>query len=210
MAGGSSWVALGGAVGEHATTAAARSDDLTIRGIGGSGLNVMEEDKHGQGPPPSLPFVGRDLAAFRAACPQGPLLGVDPGEKRIGLAVCDPTRLIASPLETLHRRKFAEDSAALWAAAEKRGCLGLVLGLPLEMGGREGPAAQSAKAFARNLSRQKALPILLWDERLSTAAVTRVMIEADITRAKRAREVDKLAAAYMLQGAVDALRSLSV
>ena len=160
-------------------------------------------------PSPSEGFVTKDLAAFASAISaRGALLGVDPGEKRIGLAVCDPTRLIASPLETLQRRKFAEDSALLWAAAEKRGCVGLVIGLPLEMDGREGPSAQSAKAFARNLSQQKPLPILMWDERLTTAAVTRAMIEADMTRAKRAREVDKLAAAYMLQGAVDALRSL--
>jgi putative Holliday junction resolvase len=107
---------------------------------------------------------------------------------------------------TIARTRFADDAAKLWAAFDGRACKGLVIGLPLGMDGREGPAAQSARAFARNLGKLRPVPILMWDERLTTAAVTRAMIEADITRAKRARDVDKLAAAYMLQGALDALK----
>jgi len=168
---------------------------------------VSPPDTPSPPPTPSEGLVTRTLAAFRAAAgEQGALLGIDPGSKRIGLAIADPTRLIASPIETLARTRFAEDAARIWEVFDGRRGTGLVIGFPLEMDGREGPAAQSAKAFARNLSRQRPVPILLWDERLTTAAVTRAMIEADMTRAKRAREVDKLAAAYMLQGALDALR----
>jgi putative holliday junction resolvase len=166
---------------------------------------VSTSDNHAPDAPPS-----RDLAAFLIACPTGALLGVDPGEKRIGLAVSDPTRLIASPLETITRQRFTNDAATLWGAFDHRRCAGLVIGLPLDMDGREGPAAQSARAFARNLTKLRPVPILLWDERLTTAAVTRAMIDADMTRAKRAKEVDKLAAAYMLQGALDAMQERKV
>lgn len=161
-------------------------------------------------PPPSEGNVTQSLRAFRAAVgAAGAVLGVDPGAKRIGLAVCDQNRLIASPLETISRSRFADDALRLWTAFDSRACVGVVIGLPLDMSGREGPAAQSARAFARNLSRLRPAPMLLWDERLSTAAVVRAMIDADVTRAKRAREVDRLAAAYMLQGAMDALRTLA-
>ncbi len=170
---------------------------------------MAEPPNHSPSAPPSPPLVTRDLGAFLEAATKGALLGVDPGEKRIGLAVSDATRLIASPLETIARTRFADDAARLWTAYDGRACTGLVIGLPLGMDGREGPAAQSAKAFARNLGKLRTTPILFWDERLTTAAVTRAMIEADMSRAKRAREVDKLAAAYMLQGALDAMRERS-
>ena len=152
-----------------------------------------------------LPIL--DLAHFAAALPpQGALIGVDPGEKRIGVAACDGGRLIASAVDTIARSKFAADAAAIFKHYDARKCVGLVIGLPLNMDGSSGPAAQAARAFARNLLAQRDAPLLLWDERLSTAAVTRTLIEADASRRRRADVVDKLAAAYMLQGAVDALQ----
>lgn len=155
-------------------------------------------------------MIFADLAAFHAALPAaGPLLGIDPGEKRIGVAACDPGRRIASPIDTIHRTKFQADAQRLFAAFDARGAVGLVIGLPLNMDGGAGPAAQSARALARNLAALRQTPILLWDERLSTAAVTRAMIADDLSRAKRAKTVDKLAAAYVLQGVLDALTRLA-
>jgi putative Holliday junction resolvase len=148
-----------------------------------------------------------DLAAFTVALPaRGALVGVDPGSKRIGVAVCDPDRIIASPVEQIARTRFSDDAARLFAIADSRSAVGVVIGLPLNMDGSSGPAAQSARAFARNLAGVRDLPILLWDERLSTAAVTRTMIGADASRARRGEVVDKVAAAYMLQGALDRLK----
>ncbi|MGE3142875.1 MAG: Holliday junction resolvase RuvX [Hyphomonadaceae bacterium] len=149
-----------------------------------------------------------DLSTFAAALPaSGPLLGVDPGSKRIGVAVSDPSRLIASSLETITRGKFAETAQRLFALYDSRACAGLVIGLPLNMDGAPGPAAQAAGAFARNLLALRPVPLLLWDERLTTAAVTRTLIAADASRRRRGEVIDKLAAAYMLQGALDALRA---
>lgn len=154
----------------------------------------------------ALPLL--DLPAFRAALPPGgALVGVDPGAKRVGLAVSDATRLIASPAEQITRGKFTADAAKLFALYDSRRCAGLVVGLPLNMDGSSGPAAQSARAFAANLIGVRDVPLLLWDERLTTAAVTRTLIEADASRARRGDLVDKLAASYMLQGALDALRA---
>ncbi len=148
-----------------------------------------------------------DLTAFAPALPPaGALLGVDPGEKRIGIAVSDTTRLIASSLDIVTRSRFAADAQALFKFYHARQCVGMVVGLPLNMDGSAGPAAQSARAFARNLLGVSDVPLLLWDERLSTAAVTRTLIEGDASRRRRAQVVDKMAAAYMLQGALDALR----
>jgi len=140
--------------------------------------------------------------------PAGRLLGLDVGEKTIGLALSDSARSIASPLETIRRGKLAADAAALQAVIAARGPVALVLGLPVNMDGSEGPRCQSVRAFARNLATQGiALPVAFWDERLSTAAVERFLIgEADMTRGRRAQVVDKMAAAYILQGALDALR----
>ncbi len=150
-----------------------------------------------------------DLADFTAALPaRGRLLGLDLGEKTLGLAISDRDRSLASPLKTLRRSKFRKDAEALAAIIAEREVAGLVFGLPVNMDGSEGPRCQSTRQFARNLEVEAgiALPVTLWDERLSTAAVERLLIgEADMTRARRAEVVDKMAAAYILQGALDAL-----
>ncbi len=134
------------------------------------------------------------------------LLGFDLGTKTIGLALSDVERCIASPLETIRRTKFTGDAARLAEIVTRFGVGGMVVGLPLNMDGSEGPRVQATRAFARNLGRLIPLPIAFWDERLSTAAVTRAMIEADASRARRAMVVDRVAAAYILQGALDRLR----
>jgi putative Holliday junction resolvase len=143
-------------------------------------------------------------AAFGA---RGALLGLDLGDKTIGVAACDPDRRLATPVETIRRTKFTADAARLMALAGARGAVGLVLGLPLNMDGSEGPRAQATRGFARNLARHSSLPVAFWDERLSTAAVEREMIALDMSRSKRASLVDGNAAAFILQGALDRLRS---
>jgi putative Holliday junction resolvase len=134
-----------------------------------------------------------------------PVVGLDLGSKTIGIAISDITRRIASPIETITRKKFTEDARRLLAIAEERKAGLIVLGMPLNMDGSEGPRAQSTRAFARNLARLTPLPITFWDERLSTAAVERMLIGADTSRARRAEIVDKLAAVYILQSALDSL-----
>ena len=133
------------------------------------------------------------------------LMGLDLGTKTIGLALSDLTLVIASPLETIRRQKFTQDATALLALVEKHGVGGLVLGHPLNMDGSAGPRAQASESFARNLARLSDIPVPLWDERLSTAAVTRTLLDADASRRRRAEVVDKMAAAYILQGALDRL-----
>jgi putative Holliday junction resolvase len=147
-----------------------------------------------------------ELARFRALPRHARLMGLDLGTKTIGLALSDVERTIASPLATIRRHRFTQDAASLVETAGRHDVVGLVLGLPRNMDGTEGPAAQSARSFARNLGRLTPLPVAFWDERLSTAAVSRMLIEADASRARRAVLVDKLAAAYILQGALDWLR----
>ena len=143
-----------------------------------------------------------DLPA--ATPPRTPWAGLDLGEKTIGVAVSDLTRAIASPLALIRRRKFGEEAAELFALMATRGATGVVIGLPVNMDGTEGPRCQSSRAFARNLLRLRDLPIAFWDERLSSAAVNRMLIsEADLSRAKRAEVVDRAAATYILQGALD-------
>jgi putative holliday junction resolvase len=139
--------------------------------------------------------------------PRGaPLVGLDLGEKTIGVAVSDGAWMIASPLETIRKSKFGEDAARLFELMESRGAQAVVIGLPVNMDGTEGPRCQSARAFGRNLQRLRDVPVAFWDERLSSAAVNRMMIEEmDMTRSRRAEVVDKLAAAYILQGALDRL-----
>jgi putative Holliday junction resolvase len=150
-----------------------------------------------------------DLTAQLA--PMAPLVGLDLGEKTIGVAVSDLTRAVASPLVLIRRTKFTAEANELFALMQGRGAGGLVIGLPLNMDGSEGPRCQSNRAFARNLLRLKDLPIAFWDERLSTVAVQRMLVgEADMTRARRAEVVDKTAAAYILQGALDRLRAQSL
>jgi putative holliday junction resolvase len=137
------------------------------------------------------------------------LIGVDLGTKTIGLAISDIERRLASPLKTLRRAAFARDAAALTAILAEFDIAGIVLGLPLDLDGGDSPRAQSTRAFARNLAKQTSLPIVFWDERFSTAVVTRSLIANDVSRAKRAEVVDKMAAAYILQGALDRLAGLS-
>jgi putative pre-16S rRNA nuclease len=145
-------------------------------------------------------------AALRTAVPTGArLLGLDVGTKTIGLALSDTRLVIASPLDTIRRRRFRDDMAALFAEIDRHDVGGVVIGLPLALDGKDSPRTQSVRAFARNLLQQRNLPALLWDERLSTAAVTREMIAADMTRKRRAEIVDKVAAAYILQGCLDAM-----
>ena len=134
------------------------------------------------------------------------LMALDLGSKTIGVATSDLTRQIATPVETVERKKFTADAARLLDLAARENIGLFVLGLPVNMDGSEGPRAQSTRAFARNLSRLTPIPIAFWDERLSTAAVQRMLIAADASRAKRASVVDKLAAAWILQAALDSLR----
>jgi len=143
------------------------------------------------------------------AVTRGPLIGLDIGTKTIGIAVSDGLRLSATALETLRRGKWQADSTRLRALIAERGAAGVVLGLPRNMDGSEGPRAQACRAFARNLAEVVAVPIAFWDERLSTMAVERMLIEADASRARRAELVDKLAAAYILQGALDRLAAMT-
>lgn len=138
--------------------------------------------------------------------PSGKILGLDLGTKTIGVAVSDAMRYSASPLETIKRTKFTQDAERIVQLVAENQIVALVLGLPLNMDGSEGPRVQSTRAFARNLAQKIDLPIAFWDERLSTSAVTRMMIEADLRRDRRAEVVDKLAASYILQGALDRLR----
>jgi putative holliday junction resolvase len=145
------------------------------------------------------------ISEFRAALPGGGrLMGLDVGTKTIGIAACDSGWTIATPAELIRRTKFSKDLEALKALAGAWRAAGLVVGLPLNLDSSDSPRTQSVRAFARNLE-PLALPILLWDERWSTQAVTRALIDADTSRARRAELVDKMAAAYILQGAIDAL-----
>jgi putative holliday junction resolvase len=145
-------------------------------------------------------------ADLREAVPAGMrLMGLDVGTKTIGLALSDTRRVIATPFETIRRHRFREDMRQLFAMVDARGVGGLVVGLPLTLAGGEGPRTQSIRQFARNLLALRDLPITFWDERLSTAAVSREMIAHDMTRRRRAQIVDRVAAAYILQGCLDFL-----
>ena len=154
---------------------------------------------------PVLPLI--EIAPLLPA--RGPLIGLDLGTKTIGVAVSDPDRRLATGVTTVARKAFKADAAAVLALAAERRITGFVLGLPINMDGSEGPRAQSTRAFARNLEKLTPLPIALWDERLSTAAVERDLIGADVSRAKRALVIDQHAAAFILQGALDRLARLS-
>ena len=141
--------------------------------------------------------------------PKGTLLGLDPGTKTIGVAACDTLRLIASPVETIERGKKLKPALdRLFALFDERKCSGVVIGMPINMDGSPGPRAQSVRAFARSILERRNIPCAFWDERLSTAAVERTLLEADASRAKRAEVIDKLAASYILQGAIDRLAEL--
>jgi putative Holliday junction resolvase len=154
-------------------------------------------------------LITADVAEFAAALPDGgKLAGLDVGTKTIGLAICDGGWHFAGPAETVRRTKFTADRGQLRAFVAREHVVGLVVGLPLSMDGSDSPRTQSVRAFARNLAPLER-PLLLWDERWSTQAVERAMIEADVSRARRAQKVDALAAAHILQGAIDALANLA-
>ena len=155
---------------------------------------------------PVAPLV--DIAAHLPA--RGALLGLDLGTKTIGVAASDPDRRLATGVTTIARKSFTPDARQLLALAAERHAAGFVLGLPVNMDGTEGPRAQATRAFARNLAKLTPLPIGLWDERLSTAAVERDLIAADMSRAKRAKVIDQHAAAFILQGALDRLARLAL
>src|SRR5580693_3167715 len=150
---------------------------------------------------PVLPLM--EAAALLPA--RGALIGLDLGTKTIGVAASDPDRRVAAPVETIARKRFSLDAQRISTLAAERRAVGYVLGLPVNMDGTEGPRAQATRAFARNFAKLTELPIALWDERLSTAAVERALIAADASRAKRKAVIDQHAAAYILQGALDRL-----
>lgn len=154
-------------------------------------------------------MIHDDIETFAAALPaRRPVLGLDLGTKTIGVAASDGLLSSANPVETVKRQKFSVDAARLLEIAADREAGGIVLGLPRNMDGSEGPRCQSTRAFARNLERLTDLPITFWDERLSTVAAERALIEADLTRKRRSEVIDAVAAAYILQGALDRLRHL--
>jgi putative Holliday junction resolvase len=149
-------------------------------------------------------MICADLAAFGAALPaSGAVAGLDYGDKTIGIAISDLRRQVATPTEIIRRTKFTEDAARLMQIVAARQVCGLVLGLPLNMDGSRGPRVQSTEAFARNLTRLTDLPIAFWDERLSTVAAERALLEADASRKRRKEVIDAVAAGYILQGALD-------
>lgn len=150
-----------------------------------------------------------DLAGFVAALPpSGGIAGLDLGDKTIGVAISDRRRQIATPVTIIRRVKFTEDAAQLLSLLSAREVAGILLGLPLNMDGSEGPRVQSTRAFARNLTRLTDLPIFFWDERLSTVAATRALLEADASRKRRKEVIDQVAAGYILQGALDRMAHL--
>jgi putative Holliday junction resolvase len=150
-----------------------------------------------------------DITEFaRLLPPYRAILGLDLGDKTIGVAAADLSRSIATPIEVIRREKFTLDAQRLLAIVESRNAAGLILGLPLNMDGSEGPRVQSTRAFARNLEKLTPLPISFWDERLSTVAAERALLEADTSRKRRREVIDQVAAGYILQGALDRMRSL--
>ncbi len=154
-------------------------------------------------------MIHDDFQDYAAALPaMTALMGLDLGEKTIGVAVSDRMRTVASPLETVRRKKFTLDSARLIEIVKDREIGGILLGLPKNMDGTEGPRCQSTRAFARNLSRLTDLPIGFWDERLSTVAAEKALLEADTTRKRRGQVIDHVAAGYIMQGALDRMRFL--
>ena len=164
-------------------------------------------------PLPGTPRAGENRPIFiedfaRALPAQGAILGLDVGTKTIGLAISDVTRTVASPSRTLRRTKFSADAAQLLALAGEREIAGFIIGLPVNFNGSEGPRAQSCRSFARNLAALTPLPLAFWDERLSTAAAERVLLEADASRKRRAEVIDAVAAGFILQGALDRMKSI--
>lgn len=145
------------------------------------------------------------LVTLETLPPRGALLGLDPGTKTIGVAVSDWGRLIATPVETIERRKFAWDASRIFKLYDARECVGIIIGMPVNMDGSTGPRAQSVRAFARNLEEERDIPVAYWDERMSTMAAQRTLLEADASRARRKQVIDAMAASFILQGALDRL-----
>ncbi len=165
-------------------------------------------DQSTQSPAPPQPLTTTEIEPFTAALPAtGRLIGIDGGTTTLGLALSDVSRTIASPLETIQRTKFKADAARLLSLIEEHNICGLVLGLPTNMDGSQGPRVQATRALAHNLNGLTPIPILLWDERLTTAAAQRMLIAADASRKRRADVIDKLAATLILQGALDRIRN---
>ena len=155
-------------------------------------------------------MIFEEIESFASAlAPMTALAGLDLGDRTIGVAVSDSFRQVATPLETIRRKKFGVDAARLMEIAKDRSLGGIVLGLPRNMDGSEGPRCQSTRAFARNLSRLTDLPIGFWDERLSTVAAERALLEADTSRKRRAEVIDHVAAGYILQGVLDRMRHMA-
>ncbi len=167
----------------------------------------MMANKTKNNPEQTSPIVTIDELAARLIIGR-PLLGLDPGTKTIGIAISDSLHNIATPLQTVRRRKFATDAEEILEVINEYQAGGIILGLPLNMDGSEGPRVQSVRAFARNLSPRVKLPICFWDERLSTIAVERTLLEADATRKRRSEVIDKMAAGFILQGALDRISQL--
>ncbi|WP_417274946.1 Holliday junction resolvase RuvX [Celeribacter halophilus] len=154
-------------------------------------------------------LITNDVAEFAAALPpMTSVAGLDFGDKTIGVAISDRLRTVATPTDTIRRKKFTQDAEALLKLLTSREVSGIILGLPRNMDGTEGPRCQKTRAFARNLGQLTDLPITFWDERLSSVAADRAMLEADMSRAKRAAKIDQVAASVILQGALDRLRNL--
>ncbi len=166
----------------------------------------MTEKKSAKAPDPGN--ITDEPITFVDLSSTGRLIGIDSGTKTLGLALSDVSRSIASPLETIKRRKFSIDILRLLELSEEHGLTGWVLGLPLNLDGSSGPRVQATQAFARNLAARSPLPILLWDERLSTVAAERVLLEADSSRQRRGQVIDKMAAGIILQGALDRFSNL--
>ncbi len=150
--------------------------------------------------------ITEDLAPLAG---KGALMGLDPGTKTIGVSVSDGLQMTATALETIKRRKFSQDAARLTEITRGRAIAGVVIGLPRNMDGSEGPRAQSARAFARNVAQTLSLPVVLWDERLTTAAAERTLLEADTSRKRRSEVIDAVAAQFILQGALDRIAALT-
>ena len=155
-------------------------------------------------------MIFEGIEDFTLALPKtAAIVGLDLGDKTIGIAISDLRRCIATPTQVIRRTKFTEDAAKLLTVLQTRAIAGIILGLPLNMDGSEGPRVQSTRAFARNLARLTDLPITYWDERLSTVAATRALLEADTSRKRRAEVIDQVAAGYILQGALDRMANLA-
>lgn len=172
-------------------------------------MTETDPERANLSPPPESDKPLRDAATFARLVPTGVLLGLDPGTKTIGVAACDATRRLASPVETIRRTKWTADLARLTAIARERQAVGIVLGYPLNMDDSEGPRAQACRQMGRNLIRGLHLPVLLWDERLSSFAAEEAMTEAGLSAVRRRERIDRAAAALILEAAMEAMAKVA-